>query len=310
MIFLFAKHAIKICKFKHNKNHVIINYDNKDCLCNKHIEEKFLYYCKTCKKDICILCKSEHEKHVLIDFNDIIIKDDDISKTMKDLIITIEKLKNKIIIIQKVFNRLINAVDFYYDMNKIIIDNYNLNKRNYYKLQNLYYLKNNNEMMIKYINNIIDDNQIFNIYKFPNDQFSNSEDSIYIGEMERYFISYYKNGKGIEFFNNGDMYEGNYKDNKKEGKGIYYFNFGDNYEGDYKNDERDGKGIYYYNNGDRYEGDFKNGKFEGKGKYYYKNGDRYEGGYKNDKREGEGIMYYRNGVSEKGIWKNGQLIIN
>ena len=304
------KNICKDCKSKHNKNHVIINYDNKDCLCNKHIEEKYLYYCKTCKKDICILCKSEHEKHVLIDFNDIIIKDDDISKTMKDLIITIEKLKNKIIIIQKVFNRLISAVDFYYDMNKIIIDNYNLNKRNYYKLQNLYYLKNNNEMMIKYINNIIDDNQIFNIYKFPNDQFSNSEDSIYIGEMERYFISYYKNGKGIEFFNNGDIYEGNYKNNKKEGKGIYYFNFGDNYEGDYKNDERDGKGIYYYNNGDRYEGDFKNGKFEGKGKYYYKNGDRYEGFYKNDKREGEGIMYYRNGVSEKGIWKNGQLNIN
>ena len=83
---------------------------------------------------------------------------------MKDLSDAIEKLKNKIILIKKVFNRLINAVDSYYNMNKIIIDNYNLNKRNYYKLQNLFNLKTNNEKMIKYINNIVDDNQIFNIY--------------------------------------------------------------------------------------------------------------------------------------------------
>ena len=118
------------CKPQHNKNHIIINYDNKNCFCDKHFKEKFFYYCKTCKKDICIICKSEHEKHDLLDFNNIIIKDDDISKTMKDLFDAIEKLKNKIILIKKVFNRLINAVDSYYNMNKIIIDNYNLNKRN------------------------------------------------------------------------------------------------------------------------------------------------------------------------------------
>ena len=36
-----------------------------------------------------------------------------------------------------------------------------------------------------------------------------------------------------------------------EGKGIYYFNNGDRYEGEWKNDKREGKGKYYYNNGDR-----------------------------------------------------------
>ena len=45
---------------------------------------------------------------------------------------------------------------------------------------------------------------------------------------------------------------------KKGGKGIYYFNDGDRYEGDYKNDNKEGKGIMHYNNGDRYEGYWKN----------------------------------------------------
>ena len=42
-----------------------------------------------------------------------------------------------------------------------------------------------------------------------------------------------------------------------EGKGIFYYNSGDRYEGDWKNDKIEGKGIYYFNNGDRYEGDLK-----------------------------------------------------
>ena len=48
----------------------------------------------------------------------------------------------------------------------------------------------------------------------------------------------------------------------QEGKGIYYYNDGDRYEGDFKNGKREGKGIEYYNNGDRYEGDWKKGKKE------------------------------------------------
>ena len=64
-------------------------------------------------------------------------------------------------------------------------------------------------------------------------------------------------------------YIGNVHCGLREGKGIIYFNNGDRYEGDWKNDKKEGKGIFYFNNGDRYEGDFKNDTFEGKGIYYY-----------------------------------------
>ena len=43
-----------------------------------------------------------------------------------------------------------------------------------------------------------------------------------------------------------------------EGKGIMYWNNGDVYEGDWKNDKRKGEGITSKKNGDRYEGEWKN----------------------------------------------------
>ena len=70
---------------------------------------------------------------------------------------------------------------------------------------------------------------------------------------------------------------------------------GDMYEGDFKNDFSDGKGIYYSKNGDLYEGDFKKGKIEGKGIIYYSNGDREMGDYIDDKKIGTHVKLQING---------------
>ena len=43
-----------------------------------------------------------------------------------------------------------------------------------------------------------------------------------------------------------------------------YYNNGDRYEGEYKNDKREGKGIMYYNNGKIENGDWKNDVFQNK----------------------------------------------
>ena len=43
-----------------------------------------------------------------------------------------------------------------------------------------------------------------------------------------------------------------------------YWNDGSIYEGDWKNNRKEGKGLFYYNNGDRQMGDFSNNNPIGK----------------------------------------------
>ena len=68
-------------------------------------------------------------------------------------------------------------------------------------------------------------------------------------------------GKGEMIWKDADRYEDRYEGEWKNGKfddmGIYYFNNGDWYEGEFKN-EVCIKSIYFYENGDQYEGEFKN----------------------------------------------------
>ena len=126
-----------------------------------------------------------------------------------------------------------------------------------------------------------------------------------IGENGRYVgqvVNGLPEGKGIMHWNDGDIYDGEWRNDRCEGKGIYYWNSGpgkgDRYEGDFRNGKREGKGIYYYNNGDIYEGDFRNDKKEGKGIYYYNNGDRSMGNYYNDNQVGKHVMLTKNGEVE------------
>ena len=326
-----------LCKTNHDKSHLIINYDEKDYICNKH-NELFIKYCKTHNKDICMLCEKEHEGDKITEFTKLLIDNDVLLESMEKLNKSIDNFKYKINIIKEILDRLMNTIELYYRINNNIISNFNINKRNYYLLKNLYNIKNNNEVIIKYIDNMTNNNQIFNIYKFPNDYFLKDNDGIYVGELQNTYIYSIKEGKGIYYYNKDDiinrkMYEGDFKNDKREGKGIFYWINNNRYEGECKNDKREGKGIfywndgsryegdfmedliagkgkYYYNNGDRYEGECANGKAEGKGVFFWSNGDRFEGEWKNNKKDGKGIMYYNNGKKEEGIWINDHLIKN
>ena len=40
----------------------------------------------------------------------------------------------------------------------------------------------------------------------------------------------------------------NLKNNLREGRGMLYYNNGDIYKGDWKDGKAEGKGIFYYNN--------------------------------------------------------------
>ena len=226
------KNICPLCKSIHNKNHNIINYEDKNYICKEH-NDIFSKYCKTCNKNICIICESEHNEHDIIELSKILIKKDEMNKIINELKESIDKFKYKINIIKEIFDKMVNIMDVYYKINNDIINNYNMNKRNYYKLLNIYNLKNNNEILIKNLNNIIKNDNISELYEYSFDNFYNEFGEKYIGEL----INDLKDGKGILYYN---------KDDNEERK---------KYEGDFKNDKREGKGIIYWNDGDKYEGD-------------------------------------------------------
>ena len=63
-----------ICKIKHDKNHKIINYDNKNYIYIRH-NEMLTKYCEECKINICMKCEKEHKEHNNIYFGDLLIND-------------------------------------------------------------------------------------------------------------------------------------------------------------------------------------------------------------------------------------------
>ena len=239
------KNICPLCKSVHDKKHMIISYDDKNYICRKH-KESFNKFCKTCNENICILCESKHKGHNIFELAEIIIDKNDLINTRKELKKAIDKFKYKIGIIKEIFDKMAYILDAYYKINDSIINNYDVSKRNYQKLQNLNYLKNNNEKLSKDLNNILDNDKISEIYDFSIDNFYNEYGEKYVGKMKYNF----KCGKGILYFDKDDKYK-----RKK-------------YEGSFHNDDFEGKGIMFWNDGNKYEGDWKNGQKEGKGILY------------------------------------------
>jgi len=102
-----------------------------------------------------------------------------------------------------------------------------------------------------------------------------------------------ENGTGTFIYENGDKYEGEWKDDKRSGVGIYTFGEGefegDKYVGEWNNDMTNGHGTYIFG-----RGEFK--------------GDKYVGEHKDDNFQGQGIYIYADGTVEKGLWENNEFI--
>ena len=89
-----VKNICPLCKLKHDKCHKIINYDDKNYICNLH-NDIFTKHCKTCNIDICILCENKHNAHENLDFREILVDKDDLIKMNEDLKNLIDRFKNK-----------------------------------------------------------------------------------------------------------------------------------------------------------------------------------------------------------------------
>ena len=113
-------------------------------------------------------------------------------------------------------------------------------------------------------------------------------------------------------FPNGDVYEGEVKDEKMHGKGILTLSNGNEYEGKFKdNIIQDGttltfEDIHYYIKGkSKYIGQYnKEGLPDGYGTFTHHNGNIYEGEVKEEKYHGQGTFIDVDGNKYVGEFKN------
>jgi hypothetical protein len=98
-------------------------------------------------------------------------------------------------------------------------------------------------------------------------------------------------GVGIEIWNDGDKYSGEYKGGYRNG--VFKAESGGNIcWGMCKDGLPNGYNTYQYKSGNTYTGQHKNGKIDGYGIYRFADGATYHGQWNEGKREGYGILKY------------------
>ena len=144
-----------LCKPKHDSNHNIIKYDQKNYICQKH-NDVFIKYCEDCHMNICFSCDTDHAEHKTITLVDLKPDLEESKKRMEDIKSMIDELTNQINEITNKFNELIKALKMYYEINNNILKNYEVKNRNYQVLQNINEIINNK--MYEKIKDIIENN--------------------------------------------------------------------------------------------------------------------------------------------------------
>ena len=195
-----------LCKSIHNKNHDIIDYEQKYFICNLH-NENYISYCEDCKFDICLECEKNHKGHILISYGEIVPNKVEIEEELNIFKNKINDFKNDIKqnineIITK-SNNLMKNLDIYYNIYENMINNYSKKNRNYPILQNINDINDSNKKFIEKISqimnneNIIDKfNDIIDIYN----QMINSDNAQY--KKEKISDNNIKEEKKIENENN------------------------------------------------------------------------------------------------------------
>ena len=199
-ICLNCKHNVcLLCRTIHNPNHNIIKYEQKNYICNKH-NESYIKYCNDCKINLCFICEEKHKNdnirkaHNIISLSNLIIDADEIKKKINEIKTNIESFKTKIKSIIQELTDLIKLIEIYYEINNDILKNYEIQKRNFYNLQNINEMSLNNQIFeeIKEINdNKNINNQILNIiylyYKITlNKEKNNIFQSEILNQMKNY----------------------------------------------------------------------------------------------------------------------------
>lgn len=153
-----------LCKISHNKEkqeHNIINYEEKNFICQVH-NSQYVTYCQSCNKNICLNCQQEHKTHHIVGFGEILTNKNEIK--LKEFHQGIAKLEENVKNIEdNIINKLKKVIENFknlYNIYEGVINNYNDKLLNYEVISNINEIKIKNDEVVKELKNINEDNTI------------------------------------------------------------------------------------------------------------------------------------------------------
>ena len=146
-----------LCQPKHMNKHKIIDYIRKNYICSTH-KDAFFSYCNDCKDNLCIQCEAKHTNHKIIYFKNILPNQEENLKEINEFRKKIDKLNAIIKNIIKKLNEVTENLEIYFKINFDMINNYEIEDKNYQILQNINEIKNN--IKLNDLNEIINEDNI------------------------------------------------------------------------------------------------------------------------------------------------------
>ena len=125
-----------------------------------------------------------------------------------------------------------------------------------------------------------------------------NEEEVYVGNWERGL----RVGRGTHWNGKGNLYIGQWRDNKRNGLGSYFFDLPEWRENQHSE-------YWLKENTENYTGEFVNDHFHGQGAYRWANGHRYVGEFFAGDKHGLGTFYYaKTGTARQQLWKYGDFV--
>ena len=130
------KNLCPLCRAKHDKSHLTIDYELKNYHCQIH-ERDYNSYCLNCKLNLCQFCEKEHKQHNLIFFGKMIPSTDDLKTKYEEIKNKVEKLIKTIKGITEKFFKAIQFMESYLKIVTFLVNNFDMGKINYEVLNNI-----------------------------------------------------------------------------------------------------------------------------------------------------------------------------
>jgi len=110
-----------------------------------------------------------------------------------------------------------------------------------------------------------------------------------------------RNGSGKYWNGKGNLYIGQWLNNKRHGFGTYIFGLADWKENQHTE-------YWLRDNTENYSGEFVNDLYQGQGTFRWPNGSKYVGGFFANDKHGQGIFYYETGTMRRQTWNYGDFV--